>query len=32
LGRPADLVAASEINNPYLNASINADRELIYAS
>jgi hypothetical protein len=32
LGRPVDLIAGREIKNPYLRDSINADRELIYAS
>ena len=31
LGRPADLVEKHEIRNPYLRASINQSRELVYA-
>ena len=32
LGRPVDLVENHEFRNPYLRASINAYRELVYAS
>ncbi len=31
LGRPVDLVEARAIRNPYLRASINKSRELVYA-
>ena len=31
LGRPVDLVATSSIRNPYLRASIDESRELVYA-
>lgn len=32
LGRPVDLVEDHEFRNPYLSASINSCRELVYAS
>ena len=32
LGRPVDLVENHEFRNPYLGASINAYRELVYAA
>ena len=32
LGRPVDLVAERTISNPYLRASIERDRELVYAA
>ncbi len=32
LGRPVDLVENHEFRNPYLRASINESREVIYAS
>jgi predicted nucleotidyltransferase len=32
LGRPVDLVEASAVKNPYLRATINRSRELIYAA
>ncbi|MDE0205150.1 MAG: DNA polymerase III subunit beta [Candidatus Tectomicrobia bacterium] len=32
LGRPVELVENHEFRNPYLAASINASREVVYAS
>ena len=32
LGRPVDLVEFGAVQNPYLRASINKSRELVYAS
>ena len=32
LGRPVDLVESHEFRNPYLRASINESRELVYAT
>ena len=32
LGRPVDLVEASAVKNPYVRATINRSRELIYAA
>jgi uncharacterized protein len=31
-GRPVDLVAAKTVRNPYIRATINRDRQLIYAA
>ena len=32
LGRPVDLVEASAVRNPYVRATINRSKELIYAA
>jgi predicted nucleotidyltransferase len=32
LGRPVDLVMAKAVSNPYIQAAIDAERELVYAA